>query len=148
MMDELAILRGKAESHKERFEFTIEPYVTGGFIVYIRYSGDCCHNVTGAGVWPSIDKATQIAEATAARLLDGAVVVWHENSDSPTNSKIDGQQSPDDQKLEALRRAIDEGFASGIAEGDVFARVREKLGLPPRAKRGPDILRDLPERKS
>jgi antitoxin ParD1/3/4 len=30
-------------------------------------------------------------------------------------------------KLSALRRAIDEGDASGIAEGDVFARVREKL---------------------
>lgn len=30
-------------------------------------------------------------------------------------------------KLSALRRAIDEGDASGIAAGDVFARVREKL---------------------
>jgi antitoxin ParD1/3/4 len=30
-------------------------------------------------------------------------------------------------KLSALRRAIDEGDASGIAEGDVFERVREKL---------------------
>jgi antitoxin ParD1/3/4 len=33
-------------------------------------------------------------------------------------------------KLAALRAAIDEGDASGIAEGDAFARVREKLGLP------------------
>jgi antitoxin ParD1/3/4 len=33
-------------------------------------------------------------------------------------------------KLAALRAAIDEGDASGIAEGDVFARVREKLKLP------------------
>jgi antitoxin ParD1/3/4 len=32
-------------------------------------------------------------------------------------------------KLAALRAAIDEGDASGIAEGDVFARVREALGL-------------------
>jgi antitoxin ParD1/3/4 len=32
-------------------------------------------------------------------------------------------------KLEALRAAIDEGDASGIAEGDVFAQVREKLNL-------------------
>jgi len=32
-------------------------------------------------------------------------------------------------KLEALRAAIDEGDASGIAEGDVFAQVREELGL-------------------
>jgi antitoxin ParD1/3/4 len=34
-------------------------------------------------------------------------------------------------KLAALRRAIDEGDASGVAEGDVFARVRETFNLPP-----------------
>jgi antitoxin ParD1/3/4 len=32
-------------------------------------------------------------------------------------------------KLEALRAAIDEGDASGIAVGDVFAQVRESLHL-------------------
>ena len=33
-------------------------------------------------------------------------------------------------KLTALRTAIDEGDASGVAEGDVFARVRKTLKLP------------------
>ena len=33
-------------------------------------------------------------------------------------------------KLAGLRAAIDEGEASGVAEGDVFARVREALHLP------------------
>jgi antitoxin ParD1/3/4 len=33
-------------------------------------------------------------------------------------------------KLAALRAAIDEGDASGITEGDVFARVRKTLNLP------------------
>jgi antitoxin ParD1/3/4 len=33
-------------------------------------------------------------------------------------------------KLAALRAAIDEGDASGIAEGDVFERVRRSLRLP------------------
>jgi len=33
-------------------------------------------------------------------------------------------------KLAALRMAIDEGDASGIAEGNVFARVRQTLALP------------------
>ncbi len=33
-------------------------------------------------------------------------------------------------KLTALRAAIDEGDASGVAEGDVFARVRKTLKLP------------------
>jgi antitoxin ParD1/3/4 len=33
-------------------------------------------------------------------------------------------------KLTALRTAIDGGDASGIAKGDVFARVRKTLHLP------------------
>ena len=33
-------------------------------------------------------------------------------------------------KLARLRAAIDEGDASGIAENDAFARVREALHLP------------------
>jgi antitoxin ParD1/3/4 len=33
-------------------------------------------------------------------------------------------------KLAKLRVMIDEGFASGIAEGDVFERLREKHKLP------------------
>jgi len=33
-------------------------------------------------------------------------------------------------KLAALRTAIDEGDASGVAEGDVFERVRKTLDLP------------------
>jgi antitoxin ParD1/3/4 len=32
-------------------------------------------------------------------------------------------------KLKALRAAIDEGDASGVAEGDVFEQVREALHL-------------------
>jgi hypothetical protein len=34
---------------------------------------------------------------------------------------------PDRSVLAALRAAIDEGDANGVAEGDVFARVRETL---------------------
>jgi hypothetical protein len=33
-------------------------------------------------------------------------------------------------KLAALRVAIDDGDSSGVAEGSVLARVREKLNLP------------------
>jgi hypothetical protein len=36
----------------------------------IRYSGDKAHNVTGAGVWPSIEKAKEVTEKSA-RLLHG-----------------------------------------------------------------------------
>jgi antitoxin ParD1/3/4 len=37
-------------------------------------------------------------------------------------------------KLTALRHAIDEGDASGIAKGNVFARVRKTLKLPQSAR--------------
>jgi antitoxin ParD1/3/4 len=36
-------------------------------------------------------------------------------------------------RLAALRAAIDQGFSSGIASGDVFRRVRKRLKLPPSA---------------
>ena len=39
-----------------------------------------------------------------------------------------------EEKLAALRKAIDEGDASGIATGDVFARIRGKLNLPARVR--------------
>jgi antitoxin ParD1/3/4 len=32
-------------------------------------------------------------------------------------------------RLAALRTAIDEGDASGVAEGDAFARIRQRLKL-------------------
>ena len=37
-------------------------------------------------------------------------------------------------KLAALRKAIDEGDASGVAKDNVFARVRETLALPRRPR--------------
>ncbi len=37
-----------------------------------------------------------------------------------------------DVKMAYLRQAIDEGYASGIAKGDVFGRVRKRLKLPAR----------------
>ncbi len=38
-------------------------------------------------------------------------------------------------KLYQLRKAIQEGIDSPDAEGDVFAQIREELGLPARAER-------------
>ena len=69
---------GKAHDDRETFVFTVEPFVSGGYLLSIRYSGDGTANITGAGVWPSIDKAKQIAEETANRLLQGAVVDWRD----------------------------------------------------------------------
>lgn len=71
---------GRAKDEKEVFEFTIAPFVTTGFLLTIKYSGDCHHKITGAGVWPTIEKAKQIAQETATRLLRGAIVSWGEDS--------------------------------------------------------------------
>ena len=43
---------------------------------------------------------------------------------------LEREEQRHEAQLAALRAAIDEGDSSGIAEGDVFARVREKLNLP------------------
>jgi hypothetical protein len=76
------MITGEATDERELFEFTIEPYVTSGFLLSVRYSGDGASNVTGAGVWPTVEKAKQIAQETATRLLHGARVEWHESPNS------------------------------------------------------------------
>jgi hypothetical protein len=74
------LAKGRAQDSRELFEFTIEPFVTGGFMLSIKYSGDCHHNITGAGVWPTIEKAKQIAQETSIRLLNGAAITWNDRS--------------------------------------------------------------------
>jgi len=75
-----AAIKGEARDEKETFEFSIEPFVTGGFKLSIRYSGDCHRYITGAGVWPTVEKAKEIAETAAAKLLHGAVVAWADSA--------------------------------------------------------------------
>jgi len=43
---------------------------------------------------------------------------------------MDREERQYEAKLAALRTAIDEGDASGLAEGNIVERVREKLNLP------------------
>ena len=43
---------------------------------------------------------------------------------------LEREEQRQDAELSALQSAINEGDASGIAEGNVFERVREKLNLP------------------
>jgi hypothetical protein len=40
---------GRAQDDRETFIFTVEPFVSGGFLLSIRYAGDGATNVTGAG---------------------------------------------------------------------------------------------------
>jgi antitoxin ParD1/3/4 len=44
--------------------------------------------------------------------------------------RLEREEQQYEAKLAGLRAAIDEGDASGIAEGNVFARVRRTLKLP------------------
>src|SRR5438067_8586328 len=62
------IVRGRARDHSELFEFTVEPFVSGGFRLDIHYSGDCHHNITGAGIWPTVQKAVLLRNATPSVL--------------------------------------------------------------------------------
>jgi antitoxin ParD1/3/4 len=47
---------------------------------------------------------------------------------------LEHEEQKHEAKLAALRSAIDEGDASGIAEGNVFTRIRETLNLPTTAR--------------
>jgi len=73
------MIRGEAKGSTETFAFTISPFVTGGFLLDIRYGSNEGTNITGAGVWPTIEKAKQIAQETATRLLQGAIINWHQD---------------------------------------------------------------------
>jgi antitoxin ParD1/3/4 len=45
---------------------------------------------------------------------------------------LERDERENEAKMAALRAAIDQGFASGIAKPGVFSRIRKKHGLPQR----------------
>ena len=45
---------------------------------------------------------------------------------------LERDERENEAKLAALRKAVDIGIASGIAEPGVFSRIRQKHGLPQR----------------
>jgi putative addiction module CopG family antidote len=45
---------------------------------------------------------------------------------------LEREECDEEAKEAWLEQALEEGFSSGVAEGDVFARVRERAGLLPR----------------
>jgi len=45
---------------------------------------------------------------------------------------LERDEREQEEKMAGLRRAIEKGFASGIAKPGVFSRVRKKHGLPQR----------------
>jgi hypothetical protein len=70
------VLKGTARDEKETFDLEIWQSETSTYSLFISYHGDCCKNITGAGIWPTLEKARQIAEQTANELLHGAKITW------------------------------------------------------------------------
>jgi predicted transcriptional regulator len=69
-------------------------------------------------------------EATLTRAADRRGVDAQALAREAIERAVDCEEQQHEAKVTALRAAIDEGDASGIAEGNVFERVREKLNLP------------------
>ena len=75
------ILKGHAKWNGEELDFKIGPW-SGGIGLMVRRSDSETSTETGAGIWPTREKAQAIAEETAKRLLDpDCSVVWTEIGD-------------------------------------------------------------------
>jgi len=46
---------------------------------------------------------------------------------------LERENADDDLDVEYVRQAVEEGMASGVAEGDVIGRLRQKYNLPARS---------------
>jgi hypothetical protein len=69
MVVKRVLLTGRAEWGAEAFEFEIGPWCEGIGLM-MRHTGYGAPSLTGGGVWPTIEKAQQIAHETVHRLLD------------------------------------------------------------------------------
>jgi putative addiction module CopG family antidote len=84
---------------------------------------------------PSVqfDIPEELDRFIASKVADGAYQSASEVIEAALRT-LEREEQEYQTKLAALRNAIDVGDASGIAEGDVFADIREELGLPPRRR--------------
>jgi hypothetical protein len=74
-------MTGHAKWGTEEFEFKIGPWADGIGLI-MRHTGYSAPRETGAGIWPSIEKAQEIADQTVKRLLDPSCsIVWNTQSD-------------------------------------------------------------------
>jgi antitoxin ParD1/3/4 len=81
----------------------------------------------------NVNLTEELDKFVAARVESG----HYENASEVVRAALRTLQREEQEheaKLATLRKAIDEGLASGIVTGDVFARVRRKAKLPARAR--------------
>jgi hypothetical protein len=72
-------MTGRAELGSESFDFQMGPWANGIGLM-MRQAGYGKPVETGAGIWPSIAKAQEIAEKTVKQLLARDVsIVWSES---------------------------------------------------------------------
>jgi antitoxin ParD1/3/4 len=81
----------------------------------------------------NVNLTEELDKFVAARVESG----HYENASEVVRAALRTLQREEQEheaKLATLRKAIDEGLASGMVTGDVFARVRRKAKLPARAR--------------
>ena len=70
------LITGHAEQGEESFDFKIGPW-SGGIGLMIRRTGNGTSTETGAGIWPSVEKAKDIAAQVVSRAFGtDCCVVW------------------------------------------------------------------------
>ena len=65
---ETVFLTGHAEWETESFDFNVGEWA-GGVGLMMRRTGQGSTRETGAGIWPTVEKAQSIAQETVHRLL-------------------------------------------------------------------------------
>ena len=79
---------GEVHEGEERFDFAVKYFVIGRFLLEISLSGDKGRGMNGAGAWPSIEKAKEITQQTATKLLLNAIISWDEGSRHERSSQL------------------------------------------------------------
>ena len=99
--------------------------------VEVAKSVEICH-VTGPSRSPPMTRPLVPADLPeeAASFAEKQIAAGRfADVDAFITAGMNALKERDEAKLMALRSAIDEGEASGVAEGDSFARVRAQLGI-------------------
>ena len=81
----------------------------------------------------NVNLTEELDRFVASKIEDGR----YENASEVVRAALrtlEREEQEHEARLVALRAAIAEGDASGLAEGDVFAELREEFGLPQRRR--------------
>ena len=81
-------MTGHAEWGAEAFDFQVGEWCDGIGLM-MRHTGYGEPEVTGAGIWPTIEKAKEIADQTVKRLLSpDCSIAWTETANRDTAQRV------------------------------------------------------------